>query len=78
MDYGERAGAREAEVVQQWGIVNQAPGVETLGEIRRGKLRRGRQLEAVTLIWNVVGIVVLAAAGSPPGQLRSPGSDSTP
>jgi divalent metal cation (Fe/Co/Zn/Cd) transporter len=29
---------------------------------RRGLLRRGRLLEAVTLGWNVVGIIVLAAA----------------
>ncbi len=34
-DFGEWAGAREADVIRRWGSVDQAPGVETLAEIRR-------------------------------------------
>lgn len=35
---------------------------ESSGEDNRLLLRRGRQLEMVTLLWNVVGVIVLAMA----------------
>jgi broad specificity phosphatase PhoE len=34
-DYGEWAGELEAEVVEQWGSVNAAPGVESIVSVRR-------------------------------------------
>jgi divalent metal cation (Fe/Co/Zn/Cd) transporter len=35
---------------------------ESVGEAKQTLLRRGRQLEVATLLWNVVGVVILALA----------------